>query len=108
MGGVMTRLYVAGPMTGLPEFNYPAFFAAERALRDLGYDVLNPARVEGRSGCSTWLDFMRASLLDLAECDGIATLPGWQDSRGAALEVYIVQSLGLPVQSVASWREAAA
>jgi hypothetical protein len=101
------RLYIAGPMTGYPEFNYPAFYAAERALKALGYDTLNPARIDGREGCKEWLDFMRASLLDLAACDGIAALPGWQDSRGAALEVYIAQSLGLPVQSLPAWLEAA-
>lgn len=97
------RLYVAGPMTGLPEFNYPAFYAACDDLRAVGHDPINPARAEGRAGCTEWLDFMRASLLDLAVCDGIATLPGWGDSRGAALEVQIIKSLGLPVESVAAW-----
>ena len=104
----MSTLYVAGPMTGLPDFNYPAFFDAERELRAAGFDVLNPAREEGRDGCTQWLDFMRASLRDLADCDGVAMLPGWGDSRGAALEVHIAWSLGLRAMPVQSWlREAA-
>lgn len=99
----MSALYVAGPMSGLPDFNYPAFFKAQRELEDVGYIVLNPARAEGRQGCKTWLDFMRASLLDIAECDGIAALDGWGSSRGAALECHIVRSLDLPVRAVAEW-----
>ena len=33
------RVYVAGPMTGLPDFNYPAFNAEAQRLRGLGYQV---------------------------------------------------------------------
>lgn len=99
------KVYVAGPMTGYPEFNYPAFFKAADALRAAGIEPINPARSESREGCKTWLDFMRLSLLDIAACDGIATLTGWQDSRGAALEVHIARSLDLPVRSVAAWME---
>ena len=39
----MPRIYLAGPMTGLPEFNYPAFHAEAARLRQLGYHVENPA-----------------------------------------------------------------
>lgn len=100
------RPYIAGPMTGYPEFNYPAFFKAEKALRLGGFDPINPAREEGREHCKSWLDFMRASLLDIAACDGIATLTGWGESRGAALEVHIARSLDLPVKTLAEWLEA--
>lgn len=97
------RVYVAGPMTGLPEFNYPAFFRAAEELDQAGFEPINPARATGREGCRSWLDYMRASLLDVAACDGVATLAGWQDSRGAALEVHIARSLDLPVRSVDGW-----
>lgn len=99
------RLYIAGPMTGLPEFNYPAFFAAAKELEDQGFTPINPARAEGRDGCKTWLDFMRASLRDLSECDGIATLPGWSGSSGAVIETTLVKSLGLPVRELNHWLE---
>ena len=99
------KLYIAGPMTGLPEFNYPAFFDAAHRLEAVGVEPINPARIDGREGCSSWLDYMRASLRDVAECDGIAVLPGWQDSRGAALEVHIARSLDLPVRPVEAWLE---
>ena len=97
------KLYIAGPMTGLPEFNYPAFFDAAALLESVGHEPINPARTDGREGCKGWLDYMRCSLRDIADCDGVATLPGWGDSRGAALEVHIARSLDLPIASVKDW-----
>lgn len=97
------RLYIAGPMTGLPDLNYPAFSAAEVRLDVVGYDVLNPARTQGREGCRVWLDYMRASLRDIADADGIATLPGWADSTGASIEVQLGRDLGIPVKTVEEW-----
>lgn len=102
------KVYVAGPMTGLPDFNYPAFFHAAEQLAAAGIEPINPARAEGREGCTTWLDFMRLSLIDIAACDGIAILPGHQNSRGARLEVTIADALGLPVRRVEAWIEVAA
>ncbi|HYF73559.1 MAG TPA: DUF4406 domain-containing protein [Nocardioides sp.] len=99
------KVYIAGPMTGYPDFNYPAFFRAAEKLQAVGIEPINPARMDGREGCKTWLDFMRASLIDIANCDGIATLPAWGDSRGAALEVHIARSLDLPVRTVEAWLE---
>jgi len=97
------KVYIAGPMTGLPDYNYPAFFAAEKALRELGYETINPARTEGREGCKTWLDYMRAALRDVADADAIAMLPGWADSRGATVEYNLGKSLGLPVRRLDEW-----
>lgn len=102
------RLYIAGPMTGLPEFNYPAFFAAADLLAEVGIESINPARTEGREGMSEWRDFMRASLRDLADCDGIVLLPGWQNSRGAAMEYRIGLDLDLPVKRLQEWLDEAA
>ena len=97
------RLYVAGPMTGLPGFNYAAFHKAAKDLNARGHETINPARSEGREGCTHWIDFMRAALRDVANCDAICLLPGWHDSRGAALEAHIGQSLGLPVLTLNEW-----
>jgi hypothetical protein len=99
---VTARLYVAGPMTGLPEFNRPAFFAAEASLRVVGYGVLNPARREPVEG-KAWEDYLRDGLTDLLVCTGVALLPGWMDSRGARLEVSTAWALSFPVRTVDAW-----
>ena len=39
-------IYVAGPMRGYEEFNYPAFYEAERILESIGWDVVNPAKMD--------------------------------------------------------------
>lgn len=101
-----TKVYVAGPMTGYPDFNYPAFDAAERALLDHGYGVFNPTRAEefndtGKS--QEWAWYMRHALRMVVSADALAILPGWEDSRGARLEVQVAQALGMPVRPIAEW-----
>lgn len=90
------KLYVAGPMTGYPEFNFPAFHAEAARLRALGFEIVNPAEINPDVGAA-WLDCMRADIKQLVDCDGVALLPGWPQSRGAALEEHIARSLGLHV-----------
>jgi hypothetical protein len=90
----MKRLYLAGPMTGLPEFNYPAFFAESERLHRLGFHVENPAaNPEQRD----WAGYLRVALTQLLTCEAVALLPDWQSSRGACLEVHVAKSLGMPV-----------
>ena len=36
-------IYIAGPMTGYPEFNFPEFFKAQAELEEQGWKVFNPA-----------------------------------------------------------------
>lgn len=83
-------------MTGLPEFNYPAFHAAAERLRSLGYEVENPAE-NSEPHCGSWLGYMRMALRQLALCDGVALLPSWQSSRGARIEQQLATQLGLIV-----------
>ncbi len=88
------KVYVTGPMTGLPEYNYPAFHAAAASLRAAGYEVLSPAE-NGMPLGLPWEDYLRADIRMLLDCDAIVRLPGWEASRGATLEVHIATSLGM-------------
>ena len=91
------RVYISGPMTGLPGFNYPAFHAAAAELRASGLHVENPAESEAPE-CRSWLGFMRLAVAQIATCDYVVTLPGWEESRGARVEVDLARGLGLPVK----------
>lgn len=92
----MKRVYVCGPMTGLPEFNFPAFHAAAAALRAQGLEVVNPAEINlGQQG--TWEQCMRAAIKGLCDCDGLVLLPGWQGSKGAHIELGIAHRLGMEI-----------
>ena len=97
------KLYIAGPMTGYEDLNYPAFNAAQRILEAAGFEVLNPVDNDPGTGDLEWIDFMRMSLVQISQCDGIALLPGWFKSRGAWLEVQLVNGLGLPIKPVEEW-----
>jgi hypothetical protein len=88
--------YIAGPMTGLPEFNFPAFNAVAEELRANGIDVRNPADNGAEPG-QTWQHYMRLGLRQLLECDEILLLPNWEHSRGATLERHIAEQLGMTV-----------
>ncbi|CAM8627387.1 Protein of unknown function DUF4406 [Comamonadaceae bacterium] len=92
---MLRKIYVAGPMTGLPDFNYPAFHAAAATLRDMGHTVLNPAE-NPTPPCGTWQGYMRMAL---AQCDCVVLLPGWADSRGALIERKLAQVLHMEVVS---------
>lgn len=89
------RVYIAGPMTGLPNGNVEAFNQAEDKLRGLGFDVLNPADVVLDDGAS-WLDYMRHTTRMLTQADAVCYLPGWQDSEGAKVELWWAYGVGLP------------
>jgi hypothetical protein len=91
-------IYVSGPMTGLPDFNFPAFQEAAAALRAKGGVVVNPAELDGRdTGPMTWEDYLRRDIRALMDCTHIALLPGWEGSRGARLEAHIAAALGMEV-----------
>jgi hypothetical protein len=97
-------IYIAGPMTGIPEWNYPAFFKAADKLRKEGYTVFSPAEKDlqtfhdpesmktGDSAASIakgQFNPREAYMWDLDKVingDAIYMLKGWQFSPGACGE----------------------
>lgn len=92
----MTRIYIAGPMTGKPDLNFPAFMAEANHLRALGHDVVNPAEINPDHSMS-WHECMRRDIAQLVTCDAVRLLPGWEDSSGARLEEHIAMRLGMQI-----------
>ena len=96
-------LYLAGPMSGLPDDNYPAFHAATAQLRAAGYTVINPAE-NGQPYHAALTDHMRANITNLCRsATAVALLPGWRDSQGARLERHIASQLGMPCLPAHMW-----
>ena len=95
MADVRGRIYIAGPMTGVPDHNFPAFLAAADRFREAGWEVTNPAEnLGGRTDLPREI-FLRLDVILLAQCDAIALLPGWERSAGATLEAVLATEIGL-------------
>jgi hypothetical protein len=104
------KIYIAGPMSGCEDWNFPAFFEAERQLSALGYEVINPAHNDGATveealasaghpdrPNNSWSYYMRRDLPHVLSVDAVCVLPGWQESKGASLEVHVAKAVGIPL-----------
>jgi hypothetical protein len=90
------RVYLCGPMSGLPDLNHHAFHRAQGQLEARGFEVVSPARLvtDGRA----WHLAMRVCLHHLVTCDQIALLPGWPQSKGARRELEVAHDCEIPVR----------
>lgn len=101
--GKPVKIYLAGPMSGLPEYNFPAFFQAAEFLRERGLIVENPAEHAQRNSQPSWEGYMRQSIKILMMCDEFYLLPGWNKSSGACLELMLACALKMPVHEPETW-----
>lgn len=95
----MKRIYISGPMTGIPEWNFPAFNAEAARLRALGYEVVNPVDINPDPG-KAWHDCLREDIVQMLGCDTLALLPGWEMSEGANLELHIAHRVKMRIVAV--------
>lgn len=77
------KIYVAGPMTGLPGFNRPAFHAYAAQVEASGHIALNPAIFPLGLTNPEYMELCRPMV---AIADEIHMLPGWVNSEGAMME----------------------
>lgn len=89
------KVYISGPMTGLPDFNYPAFNDMARTFRTEGWEVENPAEHFDGVTDLPRRQYLEADFASLADCSHIYFLPGWQNSSGARVEYLIAKEYGL-------------
>lgn len=94
------KLYLCGAMRGFPSHNYPLFNQVAAKLREQGFDIVNPAEIEGTSEGVPREVCMQRDFEVLLTCTGIAALPGWKQSPGACTEVALGWSLNLPLYDV--------
>lgn len=118
----LPHVYIAGPMTGLPQFNIPAFDRAAGYLRGAGFTVSSPAELDdpntraaalaspdgapgtGSANGETWGDFLSRDVKLIADggIEVICVLPGWQRSPGARLETFVAFLAGLRIVRLAT------
>lgn len=91
------RIYLSGPMSGLPDFGYPIFREHAARLRARGFDIIDPSENFGGDSGRDRTEYMRLDVQHVLDAEAVAVLPGWEKSRGARLEVSIARELGLPV-----------
>ena len=92
------KIYLSGPITG--KKNHEAIFNDwAKRLRAKGYIVVNPVHecrdLIHKCPAVTWTQCMGRLLPMLEKVDAVATLPGWDTSRGALREVEYAKKLGI-------------
>lgn len=105
----MKKVYLAGPMTGYPEYNFPMFRGAANALREQGLEVISPVELDefhdGFTGTGTVTHqheyYMARDLPQVLACDEVRVLDDWFDSKGAVSEVLVATLAGIPTRTVA-------
>lgn len=116
------KVYISGPITGIPNSNRPAFAEAAQILRLAGHEPVNPIELDHshdgpcrgsdipdadhrpqppshKYGC-----YLKADILALMDCDAIMFLEGWQFSRGARTEGAVAGALGIKQISLRTLR----
>lgn len=105
-------VYIAGPMRGQAEFNFPAFDMARDYMVRNGYNVISPADIDRADTSAIPLSERQAefalrdswSLFFLKaghSGNGVVLLPGWEKSTGAAGEFFLARWLGLKFYTIA-------
>ena len=105
-------IYIAGPMRGYEEYNYPAFDRCANVLIAQGWEVVNPAQLDRDAGKpmadplsfapdTNYEDheFMRKALCrDMVaiceNCTAIYMMSKWENSKGAQAEWALAKAMG--------------
>lgn len=97
------KIFISGPMSGKPEYNFPEFNKRESILRNQGWEVVNPVTIcelyggaEKVTNDKHLFDLMiDKEITELKKCDAIYMLKGWEDSCGAFKEYFVARRLHL-------------
>jgi hypothetical protein len=102
----MKTIYISGPMKNMTDGNLEAFDEAEKQLKQLGFDVLNPHKICEKLNIRffemgkvpEYEDYLKEDIIQmLSKCDKVLVLPGWRGSKGSKLEIANAIACGLDV-----------
>ena len=98
------KVFLSGPMTGYPGYNFQRFNLAEKQLADAGIECVNPVHIckkykeEHVLADKAVFDKMIAEEQEAErECDAILLLDGWQMSKGVRLELKIALEMDMQI-----------
>lgn len=114
----MPRLYVSGPVTGIKDDNYEAFDDASFYFRRARYEATIPhdfvlPYMSHEVAMAACIHQLTSRVWDADSngpknlYDGLALLPGWEQSEGAKLEKAVAGACGIPCKTVEEWLEEA-
>ena len=104
--------YLAGPMRGIDEYNFPEFHKQAAWLRSMNWEVFSPAERDEadpniQRDVAGWADglgldyFMSHDLKAVCEADCVILLNDWETSQGARLEAMVAVEISHPVLEIA-------
>ena len=111
MTGKKKKIYLAGPMTGYPQHNFPAFDRAKERLEEMGWEPISPADMDRKIGYDPTkgdtldgvdiheftMDCVRRDTEAIRNVDALALIDGWEHSTGAKAEVMLAKWCGIEV-----------
>ena len=100
----LVTVYIAGPRRGYPRYNFDEFYRAEADLLAMGFNPINPARIDEEQGFdpddaqqiippSMVQEFVWRNIELIIQADGLCLLPGWDRSVGATAEYWLARGL---------------
>jgi nucleoside 2-deoxyribosyltransferase len=103
--------YLAGPMRGHKEYNFPRFTAACVRLRRAGLNIVSPHEMDLDAGFNpktkpvdvdldTLREMLERDMIAVLHSDGVIVLPSWETSAGARAEVSLAFAAGIPVYTI--------
>lgn len=114
------KVYLSGPITGKPNDNIEEFEKYKQKFKNLNYEVVNPhdlftrefvddlnRKLENKEiTFEEYHDtFMRTDIKAMMDCDFVAVLNGYENSKGANIEVYIARNINMPIIDAVTLKE---
>lgn len=113
-------VFLSGPMTGIKNYNREAFDDAEYAIRQKylyrnePVEIINPAAsdyVQGAErtgqevqvGSKEYATILGSCLDRLKGATVVVMLPGWEKSKGASIEHYAAERMGILTTTLESY-----
>ncbi len=96
------KVYISGPMTWIPDLNRRELEIEALKLKIQGHDPVNPHdlspdRLRDESDDEYYMRCLKIDMDALLQCDAIRLLTGWENSKGARMELHRALELGLKI-----------